>query len=233
MSSTIPVRGADSIDYAMYMDVGDGSSTNPFQPGQSVTITAAIPAGGNVIGQVGIDAGANAVDATGSIVTIGAALPAGGNVIGDVGISGTPTVALTGNPSVTIAGTPTVSLSGSPTITVNGPALAGWTPYRNLDCNNTGAVVKASAAALGGWWISNANVSPMYFKLYDKATAPSGSDTPKLTLRLPACATAAAPPALAGVSFAAGLSIRATTDVADNDTVSPNTNDVIANLFYN
>jgi hypothetical protein len=36
----------------------------------------------------------------------------------------------------------------------------------------------------------------------------------------------------AGVDFTAGISARATTGVADNDTGAPSANDVIVNIFY-
>lgn len=107
-----------------------------------------------------------------------------------------------------------------------------WLPYRNLDVGTTGAVVKAAPGEIGGWFISNSNSSSgMFLKIYDKATAATSSDTPKITIYIPASG-AANLLGNSGIDFQLGISIRATTGVADNDTGAPSANNVIANIFY-
>ena len=84
---------------------------------------------------------------------------------------------------------------------------------------------------MGGWYLANAAAAIRYVKLYNKATAPDQTDTPLLTILLPA-SSAANIIAPAGIDFTTGISIRATTGVADNDTGAPSANDVVANVFY-
>lgn len=105
------------------------------------------------------------------------------------------------------------------------------TIYRNIDVGTTGAVVKDSAGMLIGGIVSNANAAARFLKLYNKATAPTQADTPAMTVRLPASSTI--PLSVPnGVEFSAGISIRASTGVADNDTGAPSSNETIVNLFY-
>jgi hypothetical protein len=106
-----------------------------------------------------------------------------------------------------------------------------WNTYRTIDTQNTGVVIKSTAGEVGGWYFYNNNASVRYVKLYDKATAPTSADTPKLTIPLPANAGANLVSA-AGIDFANGIGIRATTAVADNDTGAPTANDVISNILY-
>lgn len=107
----------------------------------------------------------------------------------------------------------------------------GCADYRNISVGVTGAVAKAAAGRLYGWHLSNAAVAAAYVKVYDKATAPTQADTPVLTLAIPASGVAFATIG-PGIAFAAGISIRATTAMADNSTAAPTANDIVANLFY-
>jgi hypothetical protein len=105
--------------------------------------------------------------------------------------------------------------------------------YRSLSVLATGAVVKTGPGALTGYYLSNSGAAARYVKLYDKATAPTEADTPKLTLFLGAA------PFVAnlhfgdsGPGFAHGIGIRATTEAADNGTTAPGAGEVIANIYY-
>jgi hypothetical protein len=113
----------------------------------------------------------------------------------------------------------------------SGQAVVTWSTYRTLDCQPTGVNIKSSAGEIAGWYISNQASSVRYVKLYDKATAPASTDTPLLTIAIPAnsAANVLAP---AGVNTTSGIGIRGTTGVADNDTGAPTANDIIVNLFY-
>ncbi len=114
----------------------------------------------------------------------------------------------------------------------------GSTPYRNINLGTTGQVIKASAGQLyGGICFNTAGATPSgtltrYLKIYDKATAPTGSDTPVMTIPLEDGVPTALQIPDCGVAFAAGISVRATTALADADTGAPGTNEVIVNLFY-
>jgi hypothetical protein len=103
--------------------------------------------------------------------------------------------------------------------------------YRNINVGVTGAVVKAYPGGIFEYYVYNNGAAVVYLKLYNKATAPTASDTPVRTYAIPATngANLSIPD---GIGFDTGISIRATTGVADNDTGAPATNDVIVNFGY-
>lgn len=103
--------------------------------------------------------------------------------------------------------------------------------YRNLDVQTTGSVIKANAGGIFDLTMSNANAAIRYVKLYDKATAPTSSDTPIRTYLLPPSSTVVVP-VTDGINFDAGISIRASTGVADADNTAPSANDVLVNIGY-
>jgi hypothetical protein len=110
---------------------------------------------------------------------------------------------------------------------------AGATPYRNLDLGVTGQVLKASAGKLVLLVATNQHASAKrYLKIYNKASAPTQSDTPVMTVPLTAGVTLSLIDDVAGVSFAAGISMRASTAIADSDTGAPTANDVVVNAAY-
>lgn len=124
-----------------------------------------------------------------------------------------------------------VGLAGDTVVIPKPSSDTGWSVWRDLDLDETGVVVKASAGAIGGWYIYNGATSVRYVKLYDKATAPDATDTPTMTLPIPSSSAANVEFAM-GIPFAAGISCRATTGVADADVGAPAANDVIVNLLY-
>ena len=108
----------------------------------------------------------------------------------------------------------------------------GLTKYRNIDLDETGVSVTASATNLYGWYMFNAASAIRYVKLYNKASAATvGSDTPFMTIPLPAGGGSNIMGDIP-ISFTLGLSAGATTAVADNSTAAPGANDVIVHLFY-
>jgi len=108
----------------------------------------------------------------------------------------------------------------------------GTENYKNLDLDEVGYNVKGSAGQVYGWTITNKGASARFIKLYNVAGVPVvGTDTPFMTLT--------APPNVplerdipAGIKFATGIGIAATTGVADSDTGAPTTNDVQVSLQY-
>lgn len=107
----------------------------------------------------------------------------------------------------------------------------GWSLYRNIDLDETGVNAKTSVGQVGGWFFYNAASSVRYIKIYDKATAPASTDTPKMTVPVPE-GSGANVEFIGGISFASGIGLRATTGVADNDVGAPAANDVVVNLLY-
>ena len=110
-------------------------------------------------------------------------------------------------------------------------ARGGALPYRSINLLATGLVVKATPGNLYSIAAHNLNATVRYLKIYDKATAATQADTPVMTIPLP---SGSMPPVLfpAGLSFAAGICIRATTELADNGTTAPTASETIVNLTY-
>jgi len=108
----------------------------------------------------------------------------------------------------------------------------GASTYRNISLLATGQLIKAGGGNVFGYFIANNAATVRYVKFYDKLTAPTvGTDTPLLTLPIPASSAAnyyLGP----GVQFSAGIGIGATTLVADSDATAPTANDVVVNIFY-
>lgn len=129
------------------------------------------------------------------------------------------------------ASAPVVLASDQSAVPVTLPATS---IYRDLDAGATGAIVKNAAGQLRGLYVYNSTGATRYLKIYNKATAPTSGDTPVLTLGIPASSAGPGGAAvrLPELSFSAGISIRATTGVADNDTGATSSNDVVVNLFY-
>lgn len=100
------------------------------------------------------------------------------------------------------------------------------------DVNAT--LVKGSPADLHGLIASNINAAVRYLKLYDKATAPSETDTPKLTIALTAGTTGPVSGFIDSkpVEFRNGLGFRITTGVADNDIGAVAAGEIVINLIY-
>ena len=103
--------------------------------------------------------------------------------------------------------------------------------YRNLGLGVTGQVVKASKGQVFTLYIYNAGAAARYIKFYDKATAPDQTDTPSRTYGIGA-GQAVTFSISQGLEFLNGISVRATTGVADNDTGAPGANDVVINIGY-
>ena len=78
----------------------------------------------------------------------------------------------------------------------------------------------------------NARTSPVYLKLYDKATAPTAGDTPRATFYLPA-STSFALDFVYGIEMETGLGYRLTAGAADNDSGALASGDILAlNIHY-
>ncbi len=133
-------------------------------------------------------------------------ISAGANLIGDVGLSGART-------------------SGGTTI------------FRSIDLDEgTLEVVKASAGQL--YWIHVINLATAvrFVKIYNATSGTIGTGTPVLTFPIPtqgdsngAGFTLSIPN---GIAFGTGISIGASTGIADADTGAPGTNEVVVNLGF-
>jgi len=100
--------------------------------------------------------------------------------------------------------------------------------------SDNATVVKASAGNVYAIVAFNKNASPVYLKLYNKATTPTNGDTPIKRYMIPGGATGAGfvithP---MGVSFSAGISYRLVTGIADNDNTSVTASEQLINIDY-
>lgn len=91
-------------------------------------------------------------------------------------------------------------------------------------------VVKAAAGTLKRIQGHNARASAVYLKLYDKASVPSETDTPRKTIYLPASTSF---DRQQDDYFGQGIAYRMTTAGADNDTGALTAADILAlNIDY-
>ena len=123
--------------------------------------------------------------------------------------------------------------NASPAVNFQYPTDGAALVYRNIDVQNTGKTIKGSPGGLLGFVITNNAGSVRFVKLYDLAAAPAATDTPLLTIQIPANNSVPVPIGpLALAAFAKGIGIRGTTGVADADTGAPTANDIVCNIFY-
>ncbi|MGI8839750.1 MAG: hypothetical protein ACR2F8_03030 [Caulobacteraceae bacterium] len=96
--------------------------------------------------------------------------------------------------------------------------------------------VKSSAGRIYGGTVANVAASTRYLKLYNKASAPTvGTDTPVLTLPVPAGQTLSLSTMLAGplgAYFSTGIAYAITGAAADADTTAVSAGDVIVGMLY-
>lgn len=104
--------------------------------------------------------------------------------------------------------------------------------YRNLNVQTTGSIVKAAKGQVFDIHVSNQAGATRYLKFYDKATAPTASDTPIRTYALPASSITSLYTVEMGIEFLNGISIRGTQLLADNDNTAPSANDIVVNIGW-
>lgn len=114
------------------------------------------------------------------------------------------------------------------------PSTAGGlSVYQLISAAGTNAVnIKASAGQVYGWSIMNPSSSTRYFKLFNKASAPTvGTDSPVMTFALPGNG-GIAQSINQGIVFATGIAACTTTGSPLLDTGAVGLSDVIVNLYY-
>lgn len=116
---------------------------------------------------------------------------------------------------------------------VDGASAEGGSAYRSLDLGVTGQVVKASAARLLRLIIMNQHATlRRYVKVYNKATAATDADIPIFTFPVEPLKTTPIDFGEAGALFSSGISLRASTAIADIDVGAPAANDVVVGATY-
>lgn len=191
----------------------DGSAVTQPVSG-TVGVSGTVPVSGTFF------QGTQPVSAASLPLPSGASTSAKQPALGTAGTASTDVLTVQGIAS----GTP-INVSSAPTTS------GGLTTYRNLDTGVTGSVVKSSAGQLYVVNAFNASTAIRYLKLYDKATAPTSSDTPIDTIALPSGGGVVIPIG-AGTPFTTGLGVRGTVGVTDADTTAPSANDIVINLWF-
>lgn len=130
-----------------------------------------------------------------------------------------------------------VALEGSFRVSETATSTGGWLVYRNLDIDETTGTttqqLKASAGRLHVCRITNDTASTKeYVKFYNAVSltgSAAGTETPVLTYPIAGATTQEVE---LDYYFDTGMTIAATTGIADNDTGAPATNAIIINCTY-
>lgn len=109
----------------------------------------------------------------------------------------------------------------------------GCDMHKTVSAGSTNATsVKATAGQIYTIIANNVNASVRYLKLYDKASAPTvGTDTPKMTLALPAASVQRFDFPL-GIKFDLGIAFALTTEATDAGTTGISANETVVNIAY-
>lgn len=117
-------------------------------------------------------------------------------------------------------------------------AESSSTPYHLIADGTDELLISASARRLTAAQIFSLNDAPVYAKFYDKATAPSESDTPIWVVGSPANSTAANgagnSPSFptGGIALTNGLGVRVVKGLADNSDTAADASENIVNAAY-
>lgn len=129
-----------------------------------------------------------------------------------------------------------VSTSNPMPVAPAAQATGGATPYKLVSAATTNATsVKGSAGTVYGIQAGNITSTPVYLKLYNKATSPTvGTDTPVKTLLIPGNTSGAGSNVAVsvGTNFSTGIALAITANMADTDTTAVGAADVVVNLDY-
>ncbi len=185
---------------------------------------------------VGITAQVFAYEPAGAVLAQGTAAsgsPALGNPVLMAGLEGANARALTMKAASTAAAAAdpaaVVALSPNSPITLTTPTAHTL----NSAATTNATSVKASAGTLYGIAVSNVSASTRYFKLYNKASAPTvGTDTPVLVIPIAAGGVANFPLGTLGLRFGTGLAYAITGAAADTDTTAIAAGDCKVFLSY-
>lgn len=202
-------------------NIVSGSGVNVSQ------INGVAPSMGNGVSGTGVQRVTIASDSTGVVQ-----LAAGTNGIGK----------LTANSGVDIGDVDVTSIAAGTNLIgdvgISGARTSGGTSiFRSIDLDEGALeVVKASAGQI--YWIHAMNLasSVRYIKIYNATSGTVGTGTPVLTFPIATQGTTNGAGFMLqvpnGIAFSTGISIGASTGIADADTGAPGANEVIVNIGY-
>lgn len=174
-------------------------------------MNAAVPAGTNVIGKVGID---QTTDGTTNLVVAKQATAA--------------------NLNATVVGTGTFATQAVPTAGTTGGATTAFGVAANT---NNSTSVKGSAGVVYSVQVYNNSATIAYLKLYNKATAPTcGTDTPVKVIGIPGNTSLGGNNVSfgggTGAAFGTGIGICIVTGIANSDNTAVAANAYVYNIDY-
>ena len=132
-------------------------------------------------------------------------------------------------------GSATIGALAAGTANIGNVGISPTTSHNlNAAATTNATSVKTSAASLYSLFATNTGAAVRYLKLYNKASAPTvGTDTPVLTIPIPAGGLVNPPLGAMGIRFATGLAFAITTGAADSDTAAVSAaNEVKVKLDY-
>jgi hypothetical protein len=213
------------------------SGTWTVQPGNTANTTPWLVTGSGTAGTAA--AGVLTVQGIASMTPVQVSQATAANL--NATVVGTGTFAVQAAQS----GTWTVQPGNTPNTTawltqpVAGTAGGSSTTGNIVANNTTGVNLKGSAGVVYGVQMSAIGSTPVYVKLYNKATAPTcGTDTPVKRLIIPAASTAAngsgsnVSLGAVGVTFSLGIGYCVTGGITDADTSSPAANSYLVNVDW-
>lgn len=214
------------------MLIGVLSVSGQQQQSGGVTLSGALPSGGNIIGKVGIDqttpGTTNLVSiGTNGTVAINAALPAGANVIGHVINDSGSTTAVTALPALPAGGNSigtVVNGAGVANMGIVRVAPSPCTQSTNFSSSTVGVATSAGTSVTSTTtcvtmvYVNNITNSAVTFQLQDKTGTPIIWVGGNANFTIPANSNVAFP--LGGVTFASGITAIAGTGSALNLQIS-------------
>lgn len=175
---------------------------------------------------------------------------AGTNLMGAVSVRQIVSVQPDGtaNWPVSVAGTAAVTQSGTWTVQPgNTPNTAPWlftevptsvdglTPITTLiSAYTSGYLVKGAAGKVYSVQGFNNAATPLYLRLFNKATAPAASDAPYIVFMIPGNTAGAGfvYSVPTGIAFGTGIGWRISGGINSTDATAPTDNQGIVNIFY-
>lgn len=105
--------------------------------------------------------------------------------------------------------------------------------YRASTASTNATLIKGSSANVNSIVVANVRNSNVFLKLYNKATAPNvGTDTPSMTIVIPANLTLSVPCGPFGIRFPLGLGMGLTTGIPVNSTGAVAVDDAHVSISY-
>lgn len=100
--------------------------------------------------------------------------------------------------------------------------------------SDNATVINSPGLKISSIYAFNVGASAYYMKLYDKSTTPTASDTPFMTINIPAVGTIGSYIYLDLNDYVVtnGLGVRITTGYADNDTGATTAGNAFVNINY-